>query len=126
MLTGAAAVTAVAGLIVLLKEAAPSGGGEVPKPEANAGPQDAASASSPTLTEHGKQRIIENSRGDGGVSDEALSEAHGSGTKIDQKDGTTMHVGTIAVIITNSRGEILTGWPTNSAGRRFAKPHKNP
>jgi hypothetical protein len=110
--------------VMILWNALPKDGGSAPKPQANAGPSAGSQGSGPQYTAHGKERVVNGSRGDGGVSDAATEEALDHGAVVQQSDGTTKHIGKDAVIITNSQGAIITGWATNDEGRRFKKDDK--
>ncbi|MGH3628859.1 MAG: putative T7SS-secreted protein, partial [Sciscionella sp.] len=73
---------------------------------------------------HARERMFENSRGDGGVNDKAAQDAIDNPTvppefQADDQGGKYLYQGKDADVTLNRDGEVVTAWPKNSAGRRF-------
>ncbi len=70
-------------------------------------------------TPHGLNQAI--SRDNHGVSVSAMNDAVQNPLQVeeDQRRGTTMYVGSNAVVVLNQQGRVVTTWATNRAGWRY-------
>lgn len=89
----------------------------------NPGRAGKTAARSLRMTTHAKQRIVGNSRGDGGVNDAALRSALRNPVRImKQSRHTVLFVGREARVVLNIKTKrIVTAYPTQSSGRRFGQ-----